>query len=119
MGSDDEAYNCIYQQEDSEGMRGVKLDKVSRRMQRLLDSKQHVYGELYECLQVKSFGQPAREGAADLLAASLEVCQNASVCSNISAMETIYAGADEGGREGCDAQSATTWPSRLAMGRAV
>lgn len=28
MGSDDEAYNCIFQQEDSEGMRGVKLDKV-------------------------------------------------------------------------------------------
>ena len=28
MGSDDEAYHCISQQEDSEGLRGVKLDKV-------------------------------------------------------------------------------------------
>ena len=28
MGSDDEAYNCISQQEDSEGTRGIKLDKV-------------------------------------------------------------------------------------------
>ena len=85
MGSDDEAYNCIYQQEDSEGMRGIKLDKVSRRMQKLLGSKQHVHGEICECLQVKGFGQPAREGAADLLAASLEVCQNACVCSTTAA----------------------------------
>ena len=29
MGSDDQSYNCIFQQEDSEGIRGVKLDRVS------------------------------------------------------------------------------------------
>ncbi len=28
MGSDDESYSCIFQQEDSEGNKGVKLDKV-------------------------------------------------------------------------------------------
>ena len=28
MGSDDESYKCISQQEDSEGIRGIKLDKV-------------------------------------------------------------------------------------------
>ncbi len=28
MGSDDESYSCISQQADSEGIRGVKLDKV-------------------------------------------------------------------------------------------
>lgn len=28
MGSDDESFNCISQQEDSEGIRGIKLDKV-------------------------------------------------------------------------------------------
>ena len=28
MGSDDESYSCIFQQEDSEGIRGVKLDRV-------------------------------------------------------------------------------------------
>lgn len=28
MGSDDESYSCIFQQEDSQGNKGVKLDKV-------------------------------------------------------------------------------------------
>ena len=28
MGSDDESYNCISQQEDSEGIMGIKLDRV-------------------------------------------------------------------------------------------
>ena len=29
MGADDEAYHCVFQQEDSDGIKGVKLDKVS------------------------------------------------------------------------------------------
>ena len=29
MGADDEAYHCIFQQEDSDGIKGVKLDRVS------------------------------------------------------------------------------------------
>ena len=28
MGADDEAYHCVFQQEDSEGIKGVKLDRV-------------------------------------------------------------------------------------------
>lgn len=28
MGGDDESYHCVFQQEDAEGIRGVKLDKV-------------------------------------------------------------------------------------------
>ena len=29
MGADDEAYHCVFQQEDSDGIKGVKLDRVS------------------------------------------------------------------------------------------
>ena len=29
MGADDEAYHCVFQQEDSDGIKGVKLDKAS------------------------------------------------------------------------------------------
>ena len=29
MGADDEAYHCVFQQEDSDGLKGVKLDRVS------------------------------------------------------------------------------------------
>ena len=29
MGADDEAYHCVFQQEDSHGIKGVKLDKAS------------------------------------------------------------------------------------------
>ena len=28
MGSDDESYTCVFQQEDNQGIKGVKLDKV-------------------------------------------------------------------------------------------